>query len=149
MTHPADPRRLTCRCIGVSSTRVIDEIVRGDLASVAEVSEATRAGTGCGICHAEIEEILADLAGEEVPSHERFENKMVCETESISRVEGSLLGAMGEELDDAGLTLEEIEAKGLDVTIRFDTAPDSETAATIERKLKKFVCADLVVKIQP
>ncbi len=149
MTHPKDPRRLTCRCIGVSSTRIVDEVTRRTLHSVAEVSEATRAGTGCGICHTEIEELLADLAGQEVPSFERLENQLVCTTESSSRIEGSLLGALGDQLAAEKLTLEDIDASGLDVTIRFDHRPAAETTACIERKLKKLVCADLVVKILP
>jgi assimilatory nitrate reductase electron transfer subunit len=54
---PADPARTVCRCAGVSGSTIQDAVVDG-CGTVAEVSGATRAGTGCGGCHSDIKDII-------------------------------------------------------------------------------------------
>jgi assimilatory nitrate reductase electron transfer subunit len=53
----ADPERTVCRCAGVSGTKIQDAVVDG-CGTVAAVSGATRAGTGCGGCHEDIKGII-------------------------------------------------------------------------------------------
>ncbi|MEK0155374.1 FAD-dependent oxidoreductase [Arthrobacter oryzae] len=53
----SDPARTVCRCAGVSGTKIQDAVVDG-CSTVAEVSGATRAGTGCGGCHSDIKDII-------------------------------------------------------------------------------------------
>ena len=52
-----DPERTVCRCAGVSGTKIAAAATDG-CATVAEVSGATRAGTGCGGCHDDIKGII-------------------------------------------------------------------------------------------
>jgi assimilatory nitrate reductase electron transfer subunit len=52
-----DPERTVCRCAGVSGTKIADAVADG-CGTVAEVSGATRAGTGCGGCHDDIKGII-------------------------------------------------------------------------------------------
>jgi assimilatory nitrate reductase electron transfer subunit len=52
-----DPERTVCRCAGVSGT-AIASAVSGGCATVADVSGATRAGTGCGGCHDDIKGLI-------------------------------------------------------------------------------------------
>ncbi|MFJ4265604.1 FAD-dependent oxidoreductase [Paenarthrobacter nicotinovorans] len=52
-----DPQRTVCRCAGVSAASIGDSVVEG-CSSVAEVSKATRAGTGCGGCHEDIKGLI-------------------------------------------------------------------------------------------
>jgi len=144
-----DPRRLICRCIGVSSTRIRELALRHNYHNVTEISEATKAGTGCGICHPESEEVLADLYGEPFDGRERLENQAVCALETQSRVEGSLASHIEPKLEAKGLKIVEVEAKGLDVTVILNHPAEPETATHIKDKLKKLVCPDLEVKILP
>ncbi|WP_426976618.1 FAD-dependent oxidoreductase [Pseudarthrobacter sp. O4] len=53
----ADPERTVCRCAGVSGTKIAAAVGDG-CGTVAEVSGATRAGTGCGGCHDDIKGII-------------------------------------------------------------------------------------------
>lgn len=53
----ADPARTVCRCAGVSGTAIAAAAANG-CGTVAEVSGATRAGTGCGGCHSDIKGII-------------------------------------------------------------------------------------------
>ncbi len=52
-----DPQRTVCRCAGVSGASIEEAVLNG-CSSVPEVSEATRAGTGCGGCHGDIKGII-------------------------------------------------------------------------------------------
>jgi assimilatory nitrate reductase electron transfer subunit len=54
---PADPAGTVCRCAGVSGTKIQGAVEDG-CSTVAEVSKATRAGTGCGGCHEDIKGLI-------------------------------------------------------------------------------------------
>ncbi|GAA1761910.1 FAD-dependent oxidoreductase [Pseudarthrobacter sulfonivorans] len=54
---PADPAGTVCRCAGVSGAK-IQGAVEGGCSTVADVSKATRAGTGCGGCHEDIKGMI-------------------------------------------------------------------------------------------
>lgn len=53
----SDPASVICRCAGVSRGSIEQAAVVG-CSTVAEVSASTRAGTGCGGCHADIRAII-------------------------------------------------------------------------------------------
>ncbi|WP_426998677.1 FAD-dependent oxidoreductase [Pseudarthrobacter sp. N5] len=52
-----DPESTVCRCAGVTGTKISDAVA-GGCSTVADVSKATRAGTGCGGCHEDIQGII-------------------------------------------------------------------------------------------
>ncbi|PNI07768.1 NAD(P)/FAD-dependent oxidoreductase [Arthrobacter sp. AFG7.2] len=54
---PADPQGTVCRCAGVSGAAIAGAVEEG-CSTVAEVSTATRAGTGCGGCHEDIKGLI-------------------------------------------------------------------------------------------
>ncbi len=55
---------LICSCFGISEERIETEIQRGQLRTVAEVTQVCQAGAGCGSCYKLIEDILDDhIAG--------------------------------------------------------------------------------------
>lgn len=54
---PPGPAATLCRCAGVTRGTVEDSVA-GGCTSVADVSTATRAGTGCGGCHDDIRAVI-------------------------------------------------------------------------------------------
>jgi NAD(P)H-nitrite reductase large subunit len=54
-----DADGVVCSCNSVSRAEVESAVRRGGLTSAAQVGRVTRAGTGCGSCLREIEQILA------------------------------------------------------------------------------------------
>ncbi|MUU70308.1 FAD-dependent oxidoreductase [Pseudarthrobacter sp. GA104] len=56
-TGPADPAGTVCRCAGVSGAAIQGAVEEG-CSTVADVSKATRAGTGCGGCHEDIKGLI-------------------------------------------------------------------------------------------
>ena len=53
------PTAIVCACNGVTSGQAADAIRRGGLTTLAGLGRATRAGTGCGGCSADLEALLA------------------------------------------------------------------------------------------
>jgi assimilatory nitrate reductase electron transfer subunit len=56
-TAAADPDGTVCRCAGVSGSTITAAVADG-CSTVADVSKATRAGTGCGGCHEDIKGLI-------------------------------------------------------------------------------------------
>jgi NifU-like protein len=146
MASPSHRPRLICRCLGVSSPRILEAVERQGLRTVAEVTKAAKAGGGCGTCHPEIEEILADLAGEPVDPALRLENRLVNESEVRGRVEGTLDSRIRPALAKRGLSLVDFSVHGLTVRVKFDGAADAEAIRLVEDELRRFVCRDFEVE---
>lgn len=53
----SDPAGTVCRCAGVNGTAISAAVADG-CSTVADVSKATRAGTGCGGCHEDIKGLI-------------------------------------------------------------------------------------------
>ncbi|MDR0348074.1 MAG: (2Fe-2S)-binding protein [Tannerella sp.] len=56
-----DRNETVCHCMGVSRGEIIDAIRDQGLTTVEEIGDATGAGTGCGGCQPDIEELLAKV----------------------------------------------------------------------------------------
>ncbi len=52
-----------CHCMGVTRGEIIEAIKSKNLKTVEEVGDATNAGTGCGGCQPDIEDILKEING--------------------------------------------------------------------------------------
>ena len=147
MASSEERRRLVCRCMGVASTRIYAAARSAALTSVADVTKAVRAGGGCGLCHPEIEEILAELRGEPIDAGLALENLLVCRQETLSRVEGSLHSLIRPRLEALGATLESVAVDGLRVCVRLGGSVDERATRLVTDRLREFVCQDLEVEI--
>ena len=56
---PEDPRATICSCMNVERGEITRTIRDRGLTTVAQVSEHTRASTGCGGCRADVAALLA------------------------------------------------------------------------------------------
>jgi len=147
MASSEERRRLVCRCMGVASPRIYAAVRSVGLASVSDVTKAVRAGGGCGLCHPEIEEILAELRGEPIDAALALENQLVCQQETLARVEGSLQSLIRPRLEALGATLESVAVEGLRVRVRLGGRVDERAARLVGERLREFVCEDLEVEI--
>lgn len=55
-----DRNEIICNCMQVTRGEIIDAIKNKGLKTVQEIQDETGAGTGCGACVEEIEEILKE-----------------------------------------------------------------------------------------
>jgi bacterioferritin-associated ferredoxin len=139
----SDPPRLVCRCLGISSRRIVEVARAGSLSELGEIQAATKAGTGCGTCHPEIREILCDLAGEIFPAAERLHNRQVCQSETEARIERALLGWVGPGSARES-SLEVTWVRDLRVGLRL-VPDDPATRVEIAERLRKSVCEELQI----
>jgi NifU-like protein len=149
MTSPEDRPRLICRCLGVASPRILDAIRTHGLRSVAEVTKIVKAGGGCGTCHPEIEEILADLTGAPIEPALRLENRLVNESETRGRVEGTLDSRIRPALATRGISLVDFRIEALTVHVILDGTVDEDVRSEIRNDLRRFVCRDFEVETEP
>lgn len=57
----ADRDEIICNCNEITRGQIEDAIREGNLTTFEEVSEATEAGTVCGSCQDDIEEIIREV----------------------------------------------------------------------------------------
>jgi NifU-like protein len=140
--------RLVCRCLGVASPRIYAAARAQGLDSVAAVTKAVRAGGGCGMCHPEIEEILADVQGRALDPMLSLENQLVCRQETQARIEASLESLVRPKLAELGVALGAVEVEGLCVRVELDGARRENGLELVRAKLRQLVCADLEVELR-
>jgi NifU-like protein len=141
-----DRPRLICRCLGVASPRVYAAVRAQGLQSVAEIRKAVRAGGGCTLCHAELEEVLAEVRGEPVEPALALENLAVCREETRARIGGALASVVAPRLAAVGGGLAAWEVDGLCVRVRLAGRGDEAALALVREQLRRHVCADLEVE---
>lgn len=54
---------IVCNCMQITKGEIIDAIKAGNLKSIDEIGEETEAGTVCGTCHDDIEDIIKEVTG--------------------------------------------------------------------------------------
>ncbi len=53
---------IVCNCMQITKGEIIEAIKAGNLQTIDEIGEETEAGTVCGSCHDDIEEIIKEYA---------------------------------------------------------------------------------------
>jgi bacterioferritin-associated ferredoxin len=138
------PPRLVCRCLGVSSLRIAGAIEQQGLTSLDQVMRCTRAGTGCGACHPEIEEILGDLTGKPVPAACARDNRLAFREATQVRVEDAVYRGIAPRLAPQ-TDVQLIAVEGLRVDLHLRGHDGADLQQRIRELLRKLVCADLEV----
>jgi len=129
--------------MGLSSRR-IEELAREKGATDLESLAAFGAGTGCGSCRPELEEILADAAGHPVSDSVRRANRARNAAEAFRRVETALFGSIAARLPP-GTRVDLVSVEGLRVELHLAANDRPEVRALVAERLAKLVCAELEV----
>jgi bacterioferritin-associated ferredoxin len=137
--------RLVCRCMGISSTRIAAALQAEPLRDIEQVGAATGAGTVCGSCHAEIEELLAERAGRPWPEAQVRENRRAGYAASLTRVEAVLYQAIAPRLLPA-TDVELISLEGLQLELHLRGEDTPGVRESIAQRLRKLVCTDIAVR---
>jgi bacterioferritin-associated ferredoxin len=126
------------------SSRRIEELIRArGLADLTSLALEAGAGAGCGTCRPELEELLADAAGEPYPESARRANRARNASESQRRVETALIGVTARLPPPTELEL--VSVAGLRVELHFSRNDLPELRALVAERLRKLVCTDLEV----
>jgi bacterioferritin-associated ferredoxin len=129
--------------MGLSSLQ-IEKLVRDrGLADLTSLALEAGAGAGCGTCRPELEEMLAELAGEAVPESLRRANRARNAAEALRRVETALLGVAARLPPPTEVELRSMDGLRVELHLARNDLP--ELRALIRERLCKLVCTELEV----
>lgn len=65
--------KVICKCFGVTETDIRRVAIENNLTTIEQITDYTKAGGGCGLCHEEIQNILDDIAAKRAAGFESAE----------------------------------------------------------------------------
>ncbi|MGD9818503.1 MAG: Fe-S cluster assembly protein NifU [Desulfomonilaceae bacterium] len=144
---------VVCECFGVTDKEIREVARENKLTTIEEVTNYTKAGGGCGLCHDKIEKILDEIRAELRQSQAKTAAtpKVMTNIQKIARIQEVIDKEIRPSLQKDGGDLELIDLDGAKVKIVFrglcSSCPSSSlTKAGIEAKLQELVHPELIVE---
>lgn len=144
---------LVCECFGVTNEQIRRAVRENNLSTIQEVTDYTKAGGGCGLCHDKIERIIAEIKGETSVTESIVSKprKAMTNIQKIAKIQEVLEKEIRPSLQQDGGDVELIDLDGDVVKIALrglcSSCPSSAlTKNGIENKLRELVHPDLVVQ---
>ncbi len=139
---------IVCECFGVTDVEIERAVRENDLATVADVTDYTKAGGGCESCHEAIEEIIARVRAESRPKPKtRLTN-----LQRIRLIEEVLEREVRPSLQQDGGDVELVDVIGNRVVVEtlgacaMCQASEQTLKNFVEAKLRELVAEDIVVE---
>lgn len=142
---PGSIKRLICKCMGISDTRLRHIIQEHGCKTVDEVTDVCNAAGTCGGCRVDVEGILGEMAG--LPPTVTDEDLQFAELELRLRSEATVENGVAPELAKQGYEIQFVDAYELTVEVRVTGEMDEGTLKWIEDRLREYVAEDLEVVI--
>ncbi|MGA8831129.1 MAG: Fe-S cluster assembly protein NifU [Desulfomonilaceae bacterium] len=144
---------LVCECFGVTDEQIRRAVRENNLSTIQEVTDYTKAGGGCGLCHDKIEWIIAEIKGETSVAESMVSKprKSMTNIQKIAKIQEVLEKEIRPSLQQDGGDVELIDLDGDVVKIALrglcSSCPSSAlTKNGIENKLRELVHPDLAVQ---
>jgi NifU-like protein len=141
---------VVCECFGVTDVEIRRALTTHSLIAVEDVTNYIKAGGGCGKCHDRIQELINETLG--TVGEPRKIIRKLTNIQKIRLVEDTLEREVKPALKKDGGNIELVDVEGSTVQVRLTGACSSCAAAQVtlkdfvEKKLREFVTADLVVE---
>ena len=147
--YPDHEGTVVCKCFGITDTFLKKVIETNKLTTAEQVTHFTKAGGACGGCIPKIQELIAEVLGQNNQPRTRPEKlsnlkKMQLIQEVLEKDIRPLLWADGGDLE-----LIDIDGSKVQVAFRkacAGCASSGYTARMVEQKLREFVAEDIVVE---
>lgn len=150
-----DEGKIVCKCFGVTDQKIKRVITENALKTVEQVTHYTKAGGGCTSCHAEIEDLIAevweDKKRETLRTPKKRQRKRLTNIEKINLIQETLEKEIRPSLQADGGDIELIDVDGNNVIVALRghcvDCPASQFTIklSVEAKLRELVSDDLVV----
>jgi NifU-like protein len=150
-----DEGRIVCKCFGVTDEKIKRVIKENDLKTIEQVTHYTKAGGGCTACHAEIEDLIAEILEDQKREAARVEKKekrkRLTNLQKITMIQEVLENEIRPELqkDEGDIELIDIDGNNVIVALRGHCVdcPGAEYTLKlgVQEKLREMVAEDLVV----
>ncbi|MDD2236918.1 MAG: Fe-S cluster assembly protein NifU [Kiritimatiellae bacterium] len=142
--------RLVCNCFGITETEIVDAILSGHLTTVEQVTEQTKAGSGCGSCLDDIEEILKRVTTEMQQKEE--DDQAMTNIEKIEKIKNVIETVIRPALQHDGGDIKLIDVVGDVVKVQLQGAcagcPMSAMTLShfVEQQLKEQVSESITLE---
>lgn len=144
--------QLVCECFGVTDEQIRNEVRDNNLTTIEQVTNYTKAGGGCGLCHDKIEAIIQQVRGErkQAAKAEKTAPRMT-NLQKIAKIQEVIEKEIRPMLQQDGGDVELVDLDGNRVFVALRglcrSCPSSAlTKGGIETKLKELVHPDLFVE---
>lgn len=151
--HTHDEGNIVCHCFGVTDSKIVRVVKENNLNTVEEVTNFCKAGGGCGMCHQEIEDLIAQAKGsgslDVVHSHKK---KMLTNIQKISLIQQTIDREIRPQMQADGGDIELIDVVGNQVLVALrGNCSGCRTAQftlqhAVEAKLRELVDEDIFVE---
>jgi NifU-like protein len=144
---------LVCQCFGVTDEQIKRVVTENNLSTIEEVTNFTKAGGGCGLCHDKIEQLIAQVRGElkRAEKERKPEVKALTNIQKIARIQEVIQKEIRPMLQQDGGDVELIDVEGNSVKLALrgmcTSCPSAGlTREGIQAKLRELVYPDLIVE---
>ncbi|MBN1306696.1 MAG: Fe-S cluster assembly protein NifU [Chitinispirillaceae bacterium] len=146
--------RVICTCFTVTESEIEQAVRENGLTSVEDVTNFTKAGGGCGGCHAEIRKIIDRVNGKTtLTALPASEAKPLTTLQKIDRIREVLAGDVGPILAQDGGSCELVDVEGDTVSVALHghcsgcAFSNMTLVSVIEKKLHEKISDRLVVRL--
>ena len=155
-THE-DEGKIVCHCFGVTDEKIKRVALENNLHTLQEITNYTKAGGGCTLCHGEIEDILKAIwSGEEVKREREVDappqlKKELTNIQKIMLIQETIENEIRPSLrkDGGDIDLIDVEGNKVIVALRGTCTECHASQLTlkglVESRLREFVTEDLEV----
>jgi NifU-like protein len=148
--HAEMEGEVVCKCFGITDQFLKKVIAANKLHTAEQVTHFTKAGGGCGGCIPKINELIAEVMGEQ-PKEEHKKPAKLTNLRKMQLIQDVLEKEVRPLLWADGGDLELIDIAGNNVQIAFRKAcagcvSSGHTAKFVEQKLREFVTDEIMVE---
>lgn len=144
---------LVCTCFGVTDKMIEKAVVENDLKTLKEVTNFTKAGGACGMCHEKIQTILNKILGKKTEEQKSVNTPKLTTLQKIDKIRETIVSAVNPILAHDGGSCELIDVNGDEVIIELKghcskcAFSELTLKSVVEKKLQELVSDKLSVKI--
>jgi NifU-like protein len=140
---------VVCKCFGVTEKEIRRVAKENNLTTLEEVTNYTKAGGGCGMCHERIEEILADLNQDKAakPAAEEEAGPKMSNLEKMHRIEELIETRIRPALKQDGGDIDLIDVDHNVIYVKLKGACKTCPSATVT--MRQFIEKEIHKEISP
>jgi NifU-like protein len=140
---------VVCKCFGVTEKEIRRVALENDLHTLDEITNYTKAGGGCGMCHERIEEILADLHHEKTKAERAPAEpaEHMSNIEKMHRIEELIDKRIRPALNQDGGDIDLVDVDHNVVYVKLKGACETCPSATVT--MRQFIEKELHKEISP
>jgi len=138
---------VTCKCFGITEKEIKEAVKSNSLTTLEQVTNYTKAGGGCGLCHDKINEIIKSVELETTANAKKKKKKKLTNIEKIGLIQKVINEEIRPALQQDGGDLNLVDVDGNTVYIKL--AGRCASCAAAHLTMKQFIEQKIKNKVSP